>query len=87
MTLNDVWDDGYKLGVADERKESKKLLEAAQIFVDRMRFLESNKIYQDVWVSYQNHGQLYNGPQYGEELAELEKVLNQYKGASNGKTS
>ncbi len=83
MTLNEAWIDGHKSGTADEKKESKKLLEAAQRFVDKMNLIEEDECYKGVFQMAQVHGYNYNGPQYGEELKELKQVLDKYKETPN----
>lgn len=55
-----------------------KLREAAQTFVDRLKVIHDNPLYQTIWLSAANHGIDYsNGPKYEKELAALVEVLAQ----------
>ena len=68
MTLIEAWDDGHETGVKDQKKADKELREAAQKFVNKIRQIEDDPRYQAVWIFSTNHGNVYSGPQYGEEL-------------------
>lgn len=52
-----------------------RLLKAATALAEKLRQVHKDPKYVSVWVISQNHAGPYTGPQYVQELEELEKVL------------
>lgn len=49
--------------------------EAAKALAAKLRAIHDDPKYKAVWVTAQLHSGSYSGPQYGKELAALEKAL------------
>lgn len=58
-------------------------VEAAQAFVDRLKFIHEHPAYKSVWMVNQAHCGPYDGPQYSDELEALETALAKIRSQSN----
>lgn len=48
----------------------------ARGLVNQLKMIHDHPAYKSVWLSYANHGVIYNGPKYNKHLEELEQSLN-----------
>ena len=51
------------------------LVDAAQAFTDRLKFIHEHEAYKSVWMVNQVHCGPYDGPQYADELEALDQAL------------
>ncbi len=69
--------DGHR--TANERDEARaelaRVREAAKALSDRLSVIHANEDYKAVWTLWHSHFGQYKGPQYGDELSQLDAAL------------
>jgi len=56
---------------------SMKLKDAAKALVDKLKLVENDPRYATIWSIAASHGFIYTGPNYSQELKDLENILNE----------
>ena len=59
--------------------EFTQVVDAAQKLADKLGEIHRNPSYEAVWDLFYAHGHKYNGPDYKNELKELQELLNRIR--------
>lgn len=78
-----AFDEGLKkafdlCGVFQTHKD--ELLKICEDMINKMDEITADPQFKALFFHARNHGMEYNGPQYGEELEALRKIVNKIKG-------